>query len=115
MRKSLGPVSLDRKKPSVAPMLGRFYVASADRDPDAIDHEPAADPATKALEAVAITWSCSAQRGYAARTIARKLSTSCFRRSDCFASSPAEPRTSSAAVPTWLDACVTPAMFCMTP
>jgi hypothetical protein len=34
---------------------------------------------------------------------------------DCFASSPAEPRTSSAEVPTWPNACVTPAMFCMPP
>jgi hypothetical protein len=41
---------------------------------------------------------------YAARTVVRKLSTSCFKRSDCLASSPAELRTSSAAAPTWPEA-----------
>ena len=39
--------------------LERFYVASADRDTDAIGREPAADPATIALEAVILTWSYS--------------------------------------------------------
>jgi hypothetical protein len=32
-----------------------YYVASADRDADAIGREPAADPATIALEAVTLT------------------------------------------------------------
>jgi hypothetical protein len=34
-------------------------VPVADHDPDVIGREPAADPATIALEAVTLTWSCS--------------------------------------------------------
>src|SRR5262249_31288574 len=61
------------------------------------------------------TRAAGALAGYAARTVPKKLWTSCFKRSDCLASSPADLSTNSAAVPTWPDACVTSVMFFMTP